>query len=140
MMRFAAVAMSAFAVGSIAAAPAAAQKGDRTRLMPEEMATKPEITNVYDAIKAFRPTFLRARTRGAGADDRGSSGYAGGSGKPEPALYIDETRFDRLEDLRNLKVSEVTEIRLLSESETSVRFGPGHPFGALMVTTNRRTG
>jgi hypothetical protein len=116
---------------------AVAQKGDRTRLMPEEIATKPEIKNVYDAIKAFRPNFLRVRARGENSD-ASSSGYNPTSARPEPSLFIDETRYERLEDLRNLLVADLTEVRLLSESETSIRFGPGHPFGALMVTTNRR--
>jgi hypothetical protein len=131
-------ALSILGLGVLAPTPATAQKGDRTRLLPEEIATKPEVKNVYDAIKVLRPNFLRVRARGDNADNSTPSGYGSKSERPEPALFIDETRYERLDDLRNLMVTELAEVRLLSESETSVRFGPGHPYGALMVTTNRR--
>ncbi len=138
MIRFATALAGLVGLAAITATPAQAQKGDRTRLMPEEIATKPDIKNVYDAIKAFRPNFLRARARSDNSDNTSSSGYGAGSARPEPSLFIDETRYERLDDLRNIPVADLTEVRLLSESETSVRFGPGHPYGALMVTTNRR--
>ncbi len=138
MIRIVTATLGVIALGAVSSAPAAAQKGDRTRLMPEEIATKPEIKNVYDAIKTFRPAFFRVRARGDNADNTSTSGYGASSGRPEPSLFIDETRFERLDDLRNIPVGELTEVKLLSESETNVRFGPGHPYGALMVTTNRR--
>lgn len=129
---------AAAALGLLSASPAAAQKGDRTRLMPEEIATKPEVTNAYDAIRSFRPNFLRVRARGDASASSSSNSYGTANANPEPALYIDETRFDRLDELKNLPVSALTEIKMLTESEASVRFGPGHPYGVIMVTTNRR--
>lgn len=141
MLRFA-IAMAGLTIfGALTAPPpAAAQKGDRTRLLPEEIATKPELKTVYDAIRALRPNFLRVRPRGTSTDNSSSPSYGTGTDRPEPSVFIDEIRYERIDDLKNLPVADLVEVKLLSESETTIRFGPGHPYGALMVTTTRRKG
>ena len=55
-----------------------------------------------------------------------------------PILYIDEIKQHEFEiELRNLKVGEIREIKYLTGNQASGRFGAGHEFGALLLTTTR---
>lgn len=138
MLRFGSPLMAAIGAVTLLANPVSAQKGDRTKLLPEEIATKPELKTAYDAIRALRPNFLRVRPRADASSTSSPNSYGSSSDRPEPALFIDETRFDRLDELKNLPVADLTEIKLLTESEANGRFGPGYPYGVIMVTTVRR--
>jgi hypothetical protein len=55
-------------------------------------------------------------------------------GKATPVLYIDEIKQqDGLDQLKNLRASEVLEIRYMTGNEASGRYGAGHENGAILV-------
>ncbi len=129
--------MTALLLAGIAvlAAPTAveAQRGDRNRLTAEEIAEKPEITNAYDAVRVLRPNFLRVRSSGSWRTESGA-----GPGARGPVVYLDEMRYGGVSDLRNLRVDELVEIRFITANEAIVRYGNGHEYGALLITSTRR--
>ncbi len=141
-------------------------KRDRTMILPDEIAEKSDLTNAYDAIQRLRPQWLKSqRSRlgsGSGANasegyrpdapsaasrsgetqssDGGSSGApaVGGSGKGITAVfYLDDVKQPELEDLRNLRVAEILEIKFMNGTEATGRYGEGHTAGAILVKTNR---
>jgi hypothetical protein len=51
-------------------------------------------------------------------------------------LYIDEIKQqDGLDQLKNLRASEVLEMRYMTGNEASGRYGAGHENGAILVKT-----
>jgi hypothetical protein len=86
-------------------------------------------TNVEDALRQFRPEFLRANTA-----------YDGRSMRPiAPSVYVDGVLTGTTDVLRMIPVSAVIEVRRLSASAAHDRFGTACRCagGALLVTTRR---
>lgn len=121
---------------TLAAQPAHAQKGDRNRLMAEEIAEKDDISNGLDAVKRLRSNWLRVRSSGSiGATS--NDNYA--SDKPEPAIYVDDTRMPGgVPELKNVLVREIIEMSYMSGNNALARYGNGHEYGAIFVKTTRR--
>jgi hypothetical protein len=121
---------------TLAAQPAHAQKGDRNKLTAEEIAEKDDISTGLDAVKRLRSNWLRVRSSGSiGAT--ASDNY--GSDKPEPAIYIDDTRMPGgVADLKSIQVREIIEMTYLSGNNALARYGNGHEYGAIFVKTTRR--
>lgn len=92
----------------------------------EELSTSPTVTpgqSLFDAIKFLRPQFLTPRGSGASM---------------EPVVYVDNIRRGGVSTLNELFVSQVSEIRYLSSSEATTRYGTGHFGGAILVKTGRK--
>ena len=99
----------------------------RNLITAEELMAVPH-SSVYEAIRALRPRWLQAR---------------GGVslGEPEKQLarvHIDGQLRGELNELWTLLPSEVEEIRYMSASDATTRFGTNHIAGAIVVTTRRR--
>jgi hypothetical protein len=76
-------------------------------------------TDLFEAIRALRPTFLRSRT-------------------PSPegvVLVLDGMRISDVRFLHGVRVTDVVEVRRLSGPEATVRYGTGHGAGAVIVRT-----
>ena len=80
---------------------------------------------LYDAVQQLRPAWI-LRTR------------------PNPVLpnqtnviiYIDGARYGAgIDGLRTLALNAIATVRYFSPVEAAARFGPGHPLGAIEVTT-----
>ena len=80
---------------------------------------------LYDAVQQLRPAWI-LRTR------------------PNPVLptqinviiYLDGARYGAgIDGLRTLALSAIATVRYFSPVEATARFGPGHPRGAIEVTT-----
>jgi len=76
--------------------------------------------SAYELVRQLRPSWTVTR-----------------GGNTEPIAYVDGIRFGSLEDLRNVAVEQVREIRYLDSREATTRFGTGHTAGAIEVTTRR---
>ncbi|MEK7380796.1 MAG: hypothetical protein AAB075_07295 [Gemmatimonadota bacterium] len=120
---------------ALSAHPAQAQKGDRNKLTVEEIAEKDGISNALEAVKRLRSNWLRIRSSGiagSSSDDRYTSG------KPELAVYVDDTRMQGgVEDLKGVRVDEIVEISFMSGNNALARYGNGHEYGAIFVKTKR---
>ncbi len=105
-------------------------RGSTNVITAEEIASSPAITpnqTVYNAIEYLRPLFLRPRSVAGLSSDRS-----------EPVVYIDRIKRGGLEELQNIYINEVEEIRYLSPSEATFQFGTNHATGAILVKMRSR--
>jgi hypothetical protein len=97
---------------------------DPNVITAEELAARPTLT-ARQAIEQLRPQFLRVR---------GTTTLGNAQSQDVIWVYVDGTRMGTLEVLNNIGVHEVREIRYLSPSEATNRYGTGHVQGAILVT------
>ena len=71
------------------------------------------------------------RERGSPYAESGASG--GGISQAGPVLYIDDIKEDRLDELRTIRPFEIQEMRYMTGTEASGRYGQGHESGAILV-------
>lgn len=81
-------------------------------------------TNVYDLVMRARPEVLR--TRGT-TSVRNSREIA--------VVYVDGVRRGSPEILKQLRLSEVEEIRFVNGPDATTRYGTGHGGGAIEIKT-----
>jgi len=161
--------VAGLAVGLVAAvhpnAAAAQGKGDRYVLTLEEIQSREDITNAYEAVQRLRGQWLKtARSRGSLGGTGSTAQASGGRSTPErpgaeggvsspptdpmarvgpnrgkvsPVLYIDDVKQDDIEELRNIRIAEIAEIRYMNGTSASGRYGEGHEAGAILLKTNR---
>lgn len=82
------------------------------------------VPTVYEAVERLRPQFLRSR---------GASSVR----NPQPMMpvvYVGGVRYGGPESLRQLRTSDVQEIRYLNASDATTRYGTDHTGGAIVVT------
>lgn len=102
----------------------AAPRRDTSVITAEELATIPQ-GDLYSAIEQLRPTFLQ--TRGVTSPGVGTA--------PEVLnVYVNGTRSGDVNVLHQIQVIDVKEVRRLSATEATQRFGTGHTMGAILVT------
>ena len=76
---------------------------------------------------------------GSGGGEKTSEyGSASGGGSSTTAvLYIDEVKQTEIEEMRNVPVAAVVEIRYMTGNQAAGRYGAGHEGGAILLKTNR---
>ncbi len=84
-------------------------------------------STVYEAVRALRPRWLQAR---AGATIRERE-------LQTAMVYIDGQLRGGLDEMRALVPIEVGELRFMSASDATTRFGTNHIGGAIVITTRR---
>lgn len=82
--------------------------------------------NAYDAVARLRPRWLMAR----------SPATLQGEGSPV-WVYVDGQRMGQLQELRNLPIESISEIRFVDARDATTRYGTGHASGVIEVTTVR---
>ena len=97
---------------------------DPNVITAEELAARPTLT-ARQVIEQLRPQFLRVR---------GTTTLGNAQSQDVIWVYVDGTRMGTVEVLNNIGVHEVREIRYLSPSEATNRYGTGHVQGAIVVT------
>jgi hypothetical protein len=94
-------------------------RGNSNRIVESELATL-ETQDAYTAIQRLRPQWLRSRSGAA------------------PVVIMDGTRQQvGLSILRSIRTSELQELRYLSASDATTRYGTGFDGGAILLTTKR---
>lgn len=83
-------------------------------------------TNALEAIQRLQPRML--------AKQRGPSSI-NFENQTQIAVYLDGTRFGGIESLSLIQATPILEIRFLSASEATFRFGTGNSGGAIVITT-----
>ncbi len=103
--------------------------------------------NLYDAIKRLRPEFLRGRSDrlgfmaenppggGGGVPASGTSASAQLQDPPAVMVYKDNVRLSGVDDLRQIQVSTVREVRYLNGTDAAVKFGTNNAGGAILITS-----
>jgi hypothetical protein len=105
-------------------APVPRQRKDPNVITEAELASRPTLT-ARQAIEQLRPQFLRTR---------GTTTLGNAQTADVIWVYVDGTRMGTLEVLNNVGVHEIREIRYLSPSEATNRYGTGHVQGAILIT------
>lgn len=117
---FVAVALSAGCASSGASGRQPSRLGSSTVLTDVEI-TRTTAQDALRAIELARPAWLVARASGlSGSRDRIQA-------------YVEGVHYSDLNDLRNVSVAMVREIRFLDAREATTRFGTGHGAGAIVV-------
>ena len=92
----------------------------RDRITADDIAGVVE-DNAYDVISRLRPQWLRRRGRA-----------------PLPAVFRDNMRVGTdTEALRSIRLENVLELRYLSASDATMRWGTGFAGGAILIVTRR---
>ena len=98
---------------------------DPNLITAEEMAEYTTLTAV-DVVRRLRPRWLQGRGAGTG-------------GSNLPQLILDGARMgDASNGLRSISVSDVSEMRYMSASDATMRYGTNFPGGAIVVTSRSR--
>ena len=98
----------------------------RDVITADEIAERGDLQTAWDAVKRLRPAFLRVR-----------GARSGTSGMDVLRIYIDNVAEDGEDALKRISADAVWEIRRLSASDATFRYGRDHPQGAIVVTTRR---
>ncbi len=118
---------STSAAGTAAASAPRPARGSANVITEAEVLAA-NVNNAYEAIQRLRPTMLRGRGSASSSDQSGSQGLV---------VYVDGSPLGGVQALGNISALNVREIRYLSASDATTRFGTGHPVGAILVTTKR---
>ena len=100
------------------------QRKDPNVITEAELSSRSTLT-ARQAIEQLRPQFLRTR---------GTTTLGNAQTSDVIWVYFDGTRMGTVDVLNNIGVHEVREIRYLSPSEATNRYGTGHVQGAILVT------
>jgi hypothetical protein len=96
-------------------------------LITADEISKTSVQNALEAVQKLRPAMLkRATISSANAQSRG-----------EIVIYIDNTRYGAVENLRQIPSSSIAVVRYFSASESQLKWGSGHPGGVIEVVTKR---
>jgi hypothetical protein len=103
---------------------ATTQRGGSDVITAEELA-KVGHYDLYAAINQLRPAFLVTR---------GASSLGVGAAPEVVQVYVDGVRRGDLQVLRQINAVDVKEVRHLSATDATQRFGTGNTMGAIVVT------
>jgi hypothetical protein len=102
-------------------------RGTASVLTLEEMQTTP-YGNLYDAIFALRPSWVRQRPPDSYRSDEAES----------VIVFLESVQLGDINSLRQLRVADVSSVQLLSVTETASRFGVQANAGRAIVVTSRK--
>lgn len=100
-------------------------RGSRDVLARVQLEAVDHLT-AYDAIRRYRPTWLRTH--------RGQDSFVS-EGRRGLRVYVDGTFFGGADALPKLDVRHIQEIRFLDKRKATMRFGTDHGEGAILITT-----
>jgi hypothetical protein len=99
---------------------AAAEPSASTAVLTDQQLVKlPRTSSLYEAVVDARPDILRYRNT-------------------SPTVYLDGRLFGGIDALQRIPLASVQEVRLLSRTEATFRYGVSHTGTVLEVTTRRR--
>ena len=137
-------------VGGCASSGAATEtatmkRGDRYLITGAELA-EAGANNLYDAIAKVRPDFFKPRGNtlaGAGTPSRGDAdGMSSSVGTPvggtqNPVrVYHGDQMLVGADDLRQIPISTVVDVRFIPGPQAGVRYGTNHSGGVILVRTH----
>ena len=114
--------ISAFLVECASTTGKESTRGSRYVITAEEI-TESSATSAYEAIQILRPGLLNR-------DQRRSIDMWG---RTEVVVYVDGIRYGNKESLKAISASQIAEIKYLTGSEATMRFGSDHAGGAFLI-------
>jgi hypothetical protein len=109
--------------------PAASRGTTRetANVITREMIESTKEPNTYNLVRNLRPDWLRKR------------GVRGGGAGADVVVYLDGMRVGDPGYLQQIPTQDVKTIRHLSGPEADTRFGRGHEYGAILVSSRSAT-
>ena len=113
------------------AAPGATSRAKLAMHGPRDPITEAEVarsdaTDAYDVVRRLRGTFLASR---------GVTTFWRADGGAYPEVFVDGMHVGSLGELRGIPAHAIHEVRFLTASEATVRYGMGYAAGVIQVTT-----
>lgn len=102
-----------------AAGEGSAPRGSANRIVEAELQDMQQL-DIFQVIQRVRPNWLRSRG--------GQTAQVIVDGNPQPG---------RLDVLRQYRAMQVQELRFMSSSDATTRYGTGYDGGAILITTKR---
>lgn len=104
-------------------------RDSREFLAAAEVAEHPTLrtATAYDAVRRLRPEYLATVSVDADRLEQSSA-----------TVFVDGVPRGGLEILRTIPTTLVVEIRFVRPSDSAVRYGQVHRWGAILVTTKKR--
>ncbi|MGQ0649606.1 MAG: hypothetical protein ACT4P7_18795 [Gemmatimonadaceae bacterium] len=116
-------------------ASAAARRGSATLITQQEIAAAGAgMENAFDIVERLRPSMMRSRASTFGTP-RSDGTQAGAS--INVLAYVDEIRLGELSNLRTVPATQILEIRYISATDATQRWGTGHGSGVIQVVTRK---
>jgi hypothetical protein len=112
-------------LASCAASSGGGPRRSARTLFADEI-TEAGVITAAGAIEQLRPQWLNTRSTPTANNPDGSP----------PTLYLDGIRMDSIRELERIRASRVEEMRFLSPTDATNRYGTGHTGGAILVTTH----
>lgn len=125
-LRILALLLAAACAGAPALRPRPDRSFAREAIGEAEIAAS-QATNMAEAIRLLRPTWLRSR----GPPSIRSSV------SPYPVVYVDGIRVGESQWLREIPCASVAQVRFIGSADATTRWGAGHASGVIFVTTRR---
>lgn len=104
-------------------APVVAPAGGGRNFISEEEIRTAAAANALDLVRGLRPMWLNKR-------GPQSLHYEG-----EIVVYLGTARLGGIQSLGELAVGTLTSLQFLDAAAANYRFGPGHPYGVILVST-----
>jgi len=114
--------ISAFLIECASTTGEKSTRGSRYVITLEEI-TESSATNAYEAIQILRPGLLN-RDQRRSVDMWSQTGVV---------VYVNELRYGNKESLRAISASQIAEIKYLTGSEATLKFGSDHGGGAFLI-------
>lgn len=121
------------ATATPAGSPASASRG-RNVITREEI-DKVEATTALELIRRIRPQYLHTRGAVTGRSAANSTGTAMAS--VGVSVYLDETLVGSTDQLQQIPLADIREIRYYSASDATTKWGTGNTAGAIQVLLRR---
>ena len=118
---FVGVALLAIACGGVGSGPSPS----RYVITLDEIQRTPA-SNAHQLVHTLRPTWLTARGQ-----------YSARHGRVLPVVYLDNVRLGELSALGTIPVETVQEIRFITGTEATTRWGTGVAGGVIHVITKK---
>ena len=106
------------------------RRGGQNLITTEEIAASGAgMETAFDIVQRLRPTMLRPRASSFGVNNQPQ--------QVPVVVYSDEVRLGTVENLRTIPATQVHEIRYISATDATQRWGTNHSSGAIQVITKR---
>lgn len=120
------IAPLAYGCASSVEAPQQASESTRNLITREQLEAMPSVT-ARDAVERLHRDWLRGR----------AGSLRTSTGRVSPKVFVDNRPFGELPALYQFGTEEIEEIRFLSASDATTRFGTGYPGGIINLIMRR---
>jgi hypothetical protein len=104
-----------------------ASGSSRSRITQEELEALPP-GSAFEAVQALHRDWLRSR----------SSTITTDTGRTTPEVFVNGLPFGSLNSLYSIGIETISEIRYLSASDSTTRYGTGYPAGIIEIVLKNR--